>query len=204
MVTYAIVGAVNQKSLSLFKIQSSTGRIKTIKALDYEDMKEHTLIIKATDQGKPRRESLFSVVIAVDDVNDHKPVFLRSEFKAEVNVDASRGTSILKVFATDGDDGTNALLKFSIKGGNVNNAFYIDQNSGVIQVATKLSSSIDKYSLQVQVSDSGISVETAETEVQVSLHYLCLGDPCHWTQWWIKGKTLWGLELPPPLVGHKF
>ena len=174
MVTYAIVGAVNQKSLSFFKIQSSTGRIKTIKALDYEEMKEHTLIIKATDQGKPRRESLFSVVIAVDDVNDHKPVFLRSEFKAEVNVDASRGTSILKVFATDGDDGTNALLKFSIKGGNANNAFYIDQNSGVIQVATKLSSSVDKYNLQVQVSDSGIPVETAETEVQVTVHFLCL------------------------------
>lgn len=169
-VNYAIVGSVKQKSRSLFKIQSSTGRIKTIKHLDYEDMKEHTLIIKATDQGKPRRESLFSVVIAVDDVNDHKPVFLRSWFKAEVHVDASLGTSILKVFAADGDDGTNALLKFSMKGGNTNEAFYIDQNSGVIQVASKLSSNIEKYYLQVQVSDSGTPAKTAETEVEVSLH----------------------------------
>ena len=167
-VSYAIVGSVKQKSQSLFKIQSSTGRIKTIKALDYEDMKEHTLIIKATDQGEPKRESLFSVVIAIDDVNDHKPVFLRSEFKAEVHVDASLGTSILKVFAVDGDDGTNALLKFSMKGGNTNDAFYIDQNSGVMKVASKLSRSIEKYYLQVQVSDSGTPAETAETEVQVS------------------------------------
>ncbi|XP_020624198.1 LOW QUALITY PROTEIN: protocadherin Fat 3-like [Orbicella faveolata] len=166
-VNYAIVGSVKQKSRSLFKIQSSTGRIKTIKALDHEDMKEHTLIIKATDQGEPKRESLFSIVIAVDDVNDHKPVFLRSEFKAEVHVDASLGTSILKVFAVDGDDGTNAVLKFSMKGGNTNDAFYIDQNSGVIQVAAKLSSSIKKYYLQVQVSDSGTPAETAETEVQI-------------------------------------
>lgn len=176
-INYAIVGSVKQKSRSLFKIQSSTGRIKTIKALDYEDMKEHTLTIKATDQGEPKRESLFSIVIAVDDVNDHKPVFLRSEFKAEVNVDASLGTPILKVFATDGDDGTNALLKFSIKGGNTNDAFYIDQNSGVIQVAAKLSSSIDKYNLQVQVSDSGSPAETAQTDVQVSLSLTVIHAP---------------------------
>ena len=170
-VTYSIVGSVKQKSRSLFKIQSFTGRINTIKALDHEDMKEHTLIIKAIDQGTPTtRESRFSVVIAVDDVNDHKPVFLRSEFKAEVHVDASQGTFILKVFAVDGDDGTNALLKFSMKGGNTNDAFYIDQNSGVIQVASKLSSSIEKYYLQVQVSDSGTLAETAETEVQVRQH----------------------------------
>ena len=171
---YAIVGSVKQKSLSLFKIQSSTGRIKTIQPLDYEDMKEHTLIIKAADQREPKRESLFTVVITVDDVNDHKPVFLRSEFKAEINVDASLSTSILKVFATDGDDGTNALLKFSIRNGNTNDAFYIDQNSGVIQVAAKLSNIIDKYSLRVQVSDSGTPAQTAEAEVRVSLDYLSL------------------------------
>ena len=171
-VSYAIVGSVIPKSISLFRIHSSSGKIKTVKALDYEDMKEHTLIIKATDQGVPKKTSLFSVVISVDDVNDHKPVFLRSEFQAEVNVDASSGTSILKVFATDGDDGTNAVLKFSIKGGNTNDAFYIDQNSGIIQVATKLSHGINKYSLQIQVSDSGSPAETAETQVEVSL--LCL------------------------------
>lgn len=188
-VSYAIVGSVIPKSMSLFKIHSSTGRIKTIKALDYNDMKEHILIIKATDQGVPKRESLFSVVISVVDVNDHKPVFLRSEFEAEVHVDATPGTSILKVFASDEDDGTNAVLKFSIKAVNPNGAFYIDQNSGIIQVATKLSHGRDKYSLQVQVSDSGIPVQTAETEVKVRLHCtvsfesLCVYG--HAIPWWV-------------------
>ena len=169
-VNYAIVGSVFPKSLSLFKIHSSTGRIKTIGTLEYNDMKEHMLIIKASDQGVPKRESLFSVVISVVDVNDHKPVFLRSEFEAEVHVDATPGTSVLKVFASDEDDGTNAVLKFSIKAGDTHGTFYIDQNSGIIQVATKLSHSVNKYSLQVQVSDCGILAKTAETEVQVRLH----------------------------------
>lgn len=173
-VKYAIVGSVKQKSISLFMIQSLTGNIKTTKPLDYEDLKEHTLIIEATDQATPKRQSLFTIVIKVDDVNDHKPMFVRSEFKAEVNVDASIGTPIVKVFATDDDDGTNALLKFSIKGGNTNDAFYIDQNSGIIQVAAKLSSAIDEYSLQVQVSDSGIPTQTAEVEVKVSLDGILL------------------------------
>lgn len=166
-VSYAIVGSVIPKSLSLFKIHSSAGRIKTIGALDYNDMKEHTLIIKASDQGVPKRESLFSVVISVVDVNDHKPAFLRSEFEAEVHVDATPGTSVLKVFASDEDDGTNAVLKFSIKAGDTHGAFYIDQNSGIIQVAAKLSHSVNKYSLQVQVSDSGTPAKTAETEVKI-------------------------------------
>ena len=164
---YSMVGSVKPKSKSLFKIQSTTGKIKTTKPLDYEDMMEHILIVKASDQGIPKKESLFSVVISVDDVNDHKPVFLRPLFKAEVNVDTAPSTSILKVFASDGDDGINALLKYSIKSGNPNDAFYIDQNSGIIQVATKLSSTIEEYSLQVGVSDSGIPPETATTEVKV-------------------------------------
>lgn len=163
------------KSQSLFEINSITGRIKTTKALDYEDMKEHILVIKASDKGSPKRESRFSVVISVVDVNDHKPIFLRSEFEAEVEVDATPGKSVLKVFARDKDDGTNARLKFSIKAGNANSAFFIDQNSGVIQVATKLSNSINKYRLQIQVSDSGTPAKTAETYVVVSPQYLSDG-----------------------------
>ena len=80
-VAYAINGSVIPKSMSLFKIHSKTGEIKTIKALDYEDMKEHILIIEAKDEEKNARTSLFSVVISVDDVNDHKPVFLKSDLK---------------------------------------------------------------------------------------------------------------------------
>lgn len=167
-VSYAIVGSVIPKSQSLFKIYSSSGRIKTMKPLDYKDMKEHTLIIKASDQGIPKRESLFSVVISVIDVNDHKPTFMKSEFEAEIDIDATPGTSVLKVFASDEDDGRNAVLKFAIKAGNTNSAFYIDQSSGIIKVASKLSHFVDKYSLQVQVSDSGTSAKTAETEVKVS------------------------------------
>lgn len=160
------------KSHSLFAINSITGRIETTKALDYEDMKEHILIIKASDKGSPKRETRFSVVVSVVDVNDHKPVFLRSEFEAEVEVDATPGKSVLKVFARDEDDGTNARLKFSIKAGNDISAFYIDQNSGVIRVAAKLSNSINKYRLQIQVSDSGSPAKTAETYVVVSSQYL--------------------------------
>lgn len=173
-VAYAINGSVIPKSMSLFKIHGKTGEIKTIKALDYEDMKEHILIIEAKDEEKNARTSLFSVVISVDDVNDHKPVFLKSDFEAEVNVNSSPGTSIIKAFAFDEDDGTNALLKFSIKGGNRNEAFYIDQNSGIIQVAKNLDPTFNKYTLQIHVSDSGSPAKTAEAQVEVSLYSVTL------------------------------
>ena len=168
-VRYTLVRSVIPKSLSLFKIDSLTGEMKTIKSLDYEDMKEHTIIIKASDKGSPKRETLFSVVISVVDVNDHKPVFLRSKFEAEVQVDTMPGASVLRVFARDEDDGTNAMLKFSIKAGNANSEFFIDQNSGILQVATKLSHSVNMYKLQVQVSDCGTPAKTADAEVVVGL-----------------------------------
>lgn len=166
-VRYTLVRSVIPKSLSLFKIDSLTGEMKTIKSLDYEDMKEHTIIIKASDKGSPKRETLFSVVISVVDVNDHKPVFLRSKFEAEVQVDTMPGASVLRVFARDEDDGTNAMLKFSIKAGNANSEFFIDQNSGILQVATKLSHSVNMYKLQVQVSDCGTPAKTADAEVVI-------------------------------------
>ena len=186
-VAYAINGSVIPKSMSLFKIHSKTGEIKTIKALDYEDMKEHILIIEAKDEEKNARTSLFSVVISVDDVNDHKPVFLKSDFEAEVNVNSSPGTSIIKAFAFDEDDGTNALLKFSIKGGNRNEAFYIDQNSGIIQVAKNLDPTFNKYTLQIHVSDSGSPAKTAEAQVEVSLYSVTLfkfSIAGIWGWWW--------------------
>lgn len=65
-------------------------------------------------------------MIKVDDVNDYKFMFVRLEFKVEVNVDVFIGIFIIKVFVIDDDDGINVLFKFFIKGGNINDVFYID------------------------------------------------------------------------------
>ena len=162
-----MIGSSKPKSTSLFKINSISGQIRTTKLLDYEDMREHVLIIKATDRGTPKKSSLFSVVISVIDINDHKPLFVRPIYEAEVDINAQIGTPILKVIASDKDDGTNARLKYTIVEGNANKSLSVDQNSGLVRVSNKLSSHVKQYVLKIQTADGGTPSLLAHTTVKV-------------------------------------
>lgn len=166
-IEYTLVGSSKSKSTSLFKINSISGQITTTKTLDYEDTKEHVLMIKASDRGRPKRSSLFSVVISVVDVNDHKPLFVKPSYEAEVSFDAVIGSPILKVVATDRDDGTNAKLKYTIAKGNANGSISVDQNSGLVRVSNKLSPYIKDYVLTIQAADGGKPSLIAQTSVKV-------------------------------------
>lgn len=166
-VEYSISGSSKPKSTTLFKINSISGKITTTQTLDYEDMKEHVLIIKATDRGRPKMSSLFSVVISVIDVNDHKPMFLKPTYEAEVGIDAAIGSPILKVVATDRDDGVNAKLKYTIVEGNAKNSISVDQNSGLVRVSNKLSQHIKEYVLKIQAADGGNPSLVTQTNVKV-------------------------------------
>ena len=81
------------------------------------------------------------------------------------------GVPILRLLAVDDDIGTNALLKFSITGGNSGGHFSIDSVTGVISSGQSFAS--DKkstFSIDVEVSDSGL-VRTFkdQSKVKVSL-----------------------------------
>lgn len=166
-VEYSIVGSSQPKSTTLFKINSISGKITTTKTLDYEYIKEHVLIIKATDRGSPKMSTMFSVVISVVDVNDHKPMFVKPMYEAEVNIQAAIGSPILKVVATDRDDGTNAKLKYTIAEGNANGSISVDQNSGLVRVSNKLSQHVKKYELKIQAADGGNPSLVTQTTVKV-------------------------------------
>lgn len=49
--------------------------------------------------------------ILVEDVNDHSPEFLMSDYRAQVMENAPVGTQVTRVSAIDKDAGINALLK---------------------------------------------------------------------------------------------
>ena len=165
---YFLVGSAKPKSQNLFKINKVTGDIRTQTALDYEDMDEHVLTIKAIDGGNPQREALFYAIISVDDANDHKPVFVQPLYEAEVDVGAQPGLALVKVLATDKDAGTNARLKYSIVTESENGTFYIDQNSGMIHVASELSNQKTHYELTIRATDGGIPAFFSHTTVKVT------------------------------------
>lgn len=61
--------------------------------------------------GSPVLTGTGTVSILVEDVNDHSPEFLMSDYRAQVMENASVGNQVTRVSAIDKDAGVNALLK---------------------------------------------------------------------------------------------
>ena len=52
-----------------------------------------------------------TVVVVVQDVNDHSPEYTQSIYRADVLENAPIGTKVVQVSAVDGDSGVNALIR---------------------------------------------------------------------------------------------
>ncbi len=52
-----------------------------------------------------------TVVVVVQDVNDHSPEYTQSIYRADVLENAPIGTKVVQVSAVDGDTGVNALIR---------------------------------------------------------------------------------------------
>ena len=82
--------------------------------------------------------------------------FTKSQYVTRVSSPLPADTPVLRLLAVDHDIGTNALLKFSITGGNDGGHFKIDSATGIISSGQSFSSNEQKtFMLAVQVSDSG-------------------------------------------------
>ena len=69
-------------------------------------MNHYILTVRAQDSGLDSKSSTVLVYMNVEDINDNAPVFDPSSNSNEVWENATRGTSILMVSATDIDDGS--------------------------------------------------------------------------------------------------
>lgn len=75
----------------------------------------YELVAEAKDQGVPSRSSRVAVRIRVTDVNDNAPVLDDpQEDVISVREEQPPGTEVVRVRATDPDDGNNATLTYSI------------------------------------------------------------------------------------------
>lgn len=108
-----------------------------------------------------------SLTVTLRDVNDNAP-FL--PMFAPVTVPAGdTKRKVIRVQATDNDEGDNAVITYSIYhvSNNGNNKFSIDSKTGDIESTGKLNAG-DQYSLTVQATDTGGLYSQAIVEVTVS------------------------------------
>ncbi|XP_044882166.1 protocadherin alpha-13-like isoform X4 [Mauremys mutica] len=129
------------------------------KSLDREETPIYRLLLTATDGGKPELTSTVQLVITVLDVNDNAPVFNQSVYKIRLFENAANGTLVIKLNATDLDEGINKDVSYSfssfvpLSGRDV---FTIEPNTGEIRIKGQLDFEKNKvYDLQIQADDKG-------------------------------------------------
>ncbi|KAG6923965.1 protocadherin alpha 8 [Chelydra serpentina] len=129
------------------------------KTLDREETPMHYLLLFSTDGGKPEITSTVQLVITVLDVNDNAPVFNQSVYKVQMLEGSANGTLVIKLNATDLDEGSNKDISYSfssfvpLSGRDV---FTIDSNTAEIRIKGQLDFEKNKvYDLQIQADDKG-------------------------------------------------
>jgi hypothetical protein len=109
------------------------------------------------------------VSIDVTAVNEHAPVFTSSNYAYSVQEDTAIGTSLLRVTATDVDNGPQGEISYSMLP--LTAPFYVDLTSGIFWVKNKLDrESIALFVLTVIAHDNDpITADRRSANVSVVL-----------------------------------
>ncbi|KAM9357331.1 protocadherin alpha-8-like [Symphorus nematophorus] len=143
------------------------------KSLDREQKDKHTLLVTAVDGGKPQRSGTLNVSIIVLDSNDNRPVFGQEIYQIAIKENAPVGTSVLRMNATDPDEGTNSEIEYSLGKTlkkNVYDIFELDKLTGVIRIKGVVDyEENDVYKLDVEASDKGTPPLAGECRVVIKI-----------------------------------
>ncbi|XP_035295345.1 protocadherin gamma-B7-like [Cricetulus griseus] len=128
------------------------------KTLDRETESTHHLVLTAVDGGDPPRSGTAQLRIRVVDANDNPPVFSQDVYRVRLREDVSPGTSVLRLRATDQDEGINAEFTYSFLGvaNKAQHVFSLDSITGDIVTQQPLDfEEAETYTIDVEVKDRG-------------------------------------------------
>jgi len=100
-----------------FKIDPKTGWLSTNTVFDRDEpsrQKEAHVTVKATDHGRPPLEDVCTIKVKVTDINDNDPLFDNAQYDVKVPQDTKIGSPIMRVSATDVDEGINQQITYQL------------------------------------------------------------------------------------------
>ncbi|XP_041123104.1 protocadherin alpha-12-like isoform X9 [Polyodon spathula] len=127
--------------------------------LDREQSGMHYLILTALDGGNPQRSGILQITVTVLDINDNTPVFDNQVYSVDLQENTSRDTIVLKLNASDLDEGLNGEIMYAFGKSNkdtVSELFSIDKNTGEIKVKGSIDYEANSaFEIDVQATDRG-------------------------------------------------
>ena len=155
-----------------FDIDPFTGRITNTAQLDRETVAEWTLIIKAQDtsiNASARHSTTATLKLIIFDLNDNRPKFLSRNYTYMME-DERVGYPVMRVVASDADQGSNARIRYVLRTGNEGGKFQIQPSTGEITLKEKLSyNDQSNYSLTIDALDSGIPSLSATQKLLIDI-----------------------------------
>ncbi|XP_074866163.1 protocadherin alpha-C2-like [Carettochelys insculpta] len=127
--------------------------------LDREQSALQRLVLTAVDGGSPARSGTAQISVRVLDTNDNAPVFDRSTYAVKLLENAAPGTLVVRLNASDPDEGSNGELLYSFSSytpQEVRQLFSIHPLSGEVRVNGTLDyEEASSYEIYVQATDRG-------------------------------------------------
>ena len=119
---------------SPFLVDSSSGELTLTEDLDYETTTSYTFTVGCSDNGDPSLNSTATVDVIVSSVNEHDPV-IQPPPVSVIPEGAPVGTNILRVVATDPDEGIDGIIYFTISEAQEPQFLSVNITTGVVYVA---------------------------------------------------------------------
>ncbi|XP_063532868.1 cadherin-related tumor suppressor [Cydia strobilella] len=167
----SIISYALQQPSDIFTIDPATGEILSKYVLRYKRTSinsspenTYSVIVIATDNGKPPMSSECLVTINVVDANNNSPKFRDHERLVPVPKHATLGEKIVKLTAEDNlDFGINAEVEYYVSGGNGSTYFTIDKRDGWIIVKKQFYDLGQYYEMKIKAVDRGVPPQSDET-----------------------------------------
>lgn len=160
-----------------FKIDPSSGTITTNHVFDRDEPareKEVYVTVRVSDNGRPPLDDVCTFKVTIEDINDNPPVFDKSKYIEPLPEDRQVNKVVMRISATDLDDGENSIVMYELMTNKPNHHKYfrMDNSSGIIF----LDRAIDKkpgqfYTINVKAYNTypDTASQQAETEIKIEV-----------------------------------
>lgn len=163
---------------SYFSFYHKKNEIKTKQVIDYEQFKlttgskSYILYAEASyknDVGL-RIVDLATIVIEVNDVNDHVPMFSQLKYVVDIKEDEKVGRDIIKLITYDEDEDKNSMVNFTIYNSSLVDAVIVDEDGNVVLNKPLENKHIFYFNFSVQVMNIAPPYNYATCFVEVNIH----------------------------------
>ncbi|KAM8732170.1 protocadherin gamma-C5-like isoform 13-T13 [Acanthopagrus schlegelii] len=177
------VGSNSVKSYTLSKDECFSLRIKELsgnrkvpelvleKSLDREKQSVHQLLLTAVDGGNPVKTGTTKIIVTVLDNNDNIPVFKKALYNVTIHENSVAGSVLLKVEATDADEGVNGVIEYVFAEHtpqSLLSIFKLDSGTGEISLVGPLDYESNAiHEIDITAKDKGVPEMEGHCRVQV-------------------------------------